>query len=45
LEIKAGREFRVDKTGIVHSPVAISFDALLAENAQAGGSDQAAGRC
>jgi len=37
-EIKAGKvEFRVDKTGIVHSPVGkISFDgAKLAENAQA----------
>jgi large subunit ribosomal protein L1 len=37
-EIKAGKvEFRVDKTGIVHSPVGkISFDAIkLAENAQA----------
>ena len=37
-EIKAGKvEFRVDKTGIIHSPVGkISFDALkLAENAQA----------
>jgi large subunit ribosomal protein L1 len=38
LEIKAGKvEFRVDKTGIVHSPVGkISFEApKLAENAQA----------
>jgi large subunit ribosomal protein L1 len=37
-EIKAGKvEFRVDKAGIVHSPVGkISFDAQkLAENAQA----------
>ena len=37
-EIKAGKvEFRVDKTGIIHSPVGkISFDApKLAENAQA----------
>ena len=37
-EIKAGKvEFRVDKAGIIHSPVGkISFDALkLAENAQA----------
>jgi large subunit ribosomal protein L1 len=37
-EIKAGKvEFRVDKTGIIHSPVGkISFDALkLAENAHA----------
>jgi large subunit ribosomal protein L1 len=37
-EIKAGKvEFRVDKTGIVHSPVGkISFEApKLAENAQA----------
>jgi large subunit ribosomal protein L1 len=37
-EVKAGKvEFRVDKTGIVHSPVGkISFDApKLAENAQA----------
>jgi large subunit ribosomal protein L1 len=37
-EIKAGKvEFRVDKTGIIHSPVGkISFDAAkLAENAQA----------
>ncbi len=37
-EIKAGKvEFRVDKTGIVHSPIGkISFDAArLAENAQA----------
>src|ERR1700732_4794582 len=37
-EIKAGKvEFRVDKTGIVHSPIGkVSFDAAkLAENAQA----------
>lgn len=37
-EIKAGKvEFRVDKTGIIHSPIGkISFDAgKLAENAQA----------
>src|ERR1700693_3584770 len=37
-EIKAGKvEFRVDKTGIIHSPVGkVSFDATkLAENAQA----------
>jgi large subunit ribosomal protein L1 len=37
-EIKAGKvEFRVDKTGIIHSPVGkVSFDgAKLAENAQA----------
>ena len=37
-EIKAGKvEFRVDKSGIVHSPIGkISFDAAkLAENAQA----------
>ena len=37
-EIKAGKvEFRVDKTGIIHSPVGkVSFDAAkLAENAQA----------
>ncbi len=37
-EIKAGKvEFRVDKTGIIHSPIGrISFEALkLAENAQA----------
>ena len=37
-EIKAGKvEFRVDKTGIIHSPIGrISFDASkLAENAQA----------
>lgn len=37
-EIKAGKvEFRVDKTGIIHSPIGkISFDAAkLAENAQA----------
>jgi large subunit ribosomal protein L1 len=37
-EIKAGKvEFRVDKTGIIHSPVGkIGFDApKLAENAQA----------
>jgi len=37
-EIKAGKvEFRVDKTGIIHSPVGkISFDGVkLAENAQA----------
>jgi large subunit ribosomal protein L1 len=37
-EIKAGKvEFRVDKTGIIHSPIGkISFDAVkLAENAQA----------
>ena len=37
-EIKAGKvEFRVDKTGIIHSPIGkISFDAQkLAENAQA----------
>src|SRR5207248_8577889 len=37
-EIKAGKvEFRVDKTGIIHSPIGkVSFDAKkLAENAQA----------
>ena len=37
-EIKAGKvEFRVDKTGIIHSPIGkMSFDgAKLAENAQA----------
>ncbi len=37
-EIKAGKvEFRVDKTGIIHSPIGkVSFDAArLAENAQA----------
>ena len=50
-EIKAGKvEFRVDKTGIIHSPVGkISFDApKLAENAAgaAGGGDQGqAGGC
>ena len=37
-EIKAGKvEFRVDKTGIIHSPIGkVSFDGVkLAENAQA----------
>jgi large subunit ribosomal protein L1 len=37
-EIKAGKvEFRVDKTGIIHSPIGkMSFDAKkIAENAQA----------
>ena len=50
-EIKAGKvEFRVDKTGIIHSPIGkISFDAAkLAENAQAligrGAQGQARGR-